>query len=179
MCHGCKKNQPGLGGGGGGGVCPQQDQAGSDGRTDPRTHASVHSSACTWCLGGLQNPCVAKHISSPATRRDLLLTSGTSLQAGLPPPPAARLVGLKVVVKKTGLGCQSSSFPSCLTWRSTSSLRLMVKTRSWFNSWHPSETSNSRFLLPGRVVPALPPRPGCSAVLPGTATRLPGRLPKS
>lgn len=68
---------------------------------------------------------------------------------------------LKVVVKRRGLGCQRSLIPSCLTWRSTSSLHLMVKTCFWFHSWHPSET----FPPPRSGVPALPPVAWCCQAL--------------
>lgn len=87
-----------------------------------------------------------------------------SLHPWLSPLPAARLVELTVVVVKTGWGCQSGSFPSCLTWTSVSSLHLMVRMHSWLHGWHPSETSNSPSLLPGGVSP-LCPSPSSNTVL--------------
>ena len=161
-----------------GGSCLQRDQAGSEGRTDPRTHAPVHSSACTWRLGGLQNPCVAKCISSPAMHQDLLLISGTSQHPGLPTPPAARLVELKVVVKRMGLGCQSGSSPFLpdlkVHFQPTSDGQnaLLVSQLASFRD------EQQPFPPPGLGVPTLRPRPGCSAVLLGTAAWLPGSPPE-
>lgn len=144
-----------------GGSCPQQNQAGSKRRTDPRTHTPVHSCVCTWWppkpLCGKADLQSCNVPRPPVHQWDQF--------APLAVPTAhSKAGGTEGGCNENRLGVPKQLLPCCLTRTSISSLHLMVRTRSWLHGWHPSKTSDSPSLLPGQV-PSLCPSPGSNTML--------------
>lgn len=168
-CHGCKKNQPGSER-----SFPQQDQAGSEGRTEPRMYAPqcvpgalVASKPLVWQSTSPVLQC-AKPSSSPV---------GPVCSPGCP-SAHSKAGGTDGGCRENWLGMPKRVFPLL------SDLEVHFQPKSDGENVLVSQLASFRdeqqlFPLPGSGASALSPHPGCSMMLLGAAARLPGRLLKS